>query len=121
MKTFLKFTFAGSFGFLSDLATFLLLGGLMTVHVVRPLSFFVAANVTYFINKNLAFKGRKAYYYRYLLGQSKAFLLNLVIFEGMLLILDSSVYSNANYIAFIVAAPLVLVFNYAYSHFLAFR
>lgn len=91
----------------------------MSIHLARFISFFVAANVTFIINKNWAFKEKKSYYHFYMLGQSKAFVLNVLVFEGVLVLIAKHPFSN--HIAFIVAAPFVLVFNFIYSKYLSFR
>lgn len=119
MKTLLEFSIAGALGFVTDYVVFLILSQWISIHIAKPISFLLAVNVTYLINKYLAFKDKQARYGWYLFGQTKGFLLNFAIFEVLLIMLVHVEYGH--HAAFIVAAAITLIFNFTYARYLAFR
>ena len=79
----------------------------------------LAIHVTFFINKNFAFRGYNARYRWYLAGQLKALIINFIAFEVFLALLGE--YLHGQDIAFVLAALMILFFNFTYSRMLAFR
>ena len=119
MKRFLLFSLSGGVGFISDFTAFLLLQMIINLHIARLFSFILAVNVTYCINELLTFHDRKGYFWLYVLGQSKGFIINYVTFEGTYAALKGIPYST--HIAFIAGSLLALGFNFFYAKIFAFR
>lgn len=86
-RSFAWFVVAGSLAFLVDVGVLALLRNVLGVYAARVVSFWLAATLTWLINRNLSFAGRKASgnmlseYLRYLLLVLGGGAVNLAVYS----------------------------------------
>lgn len=119
MRQFARFVMVGLLGLGADYLAFLLLSWWLPVEVARVLSFLVAVNVTYTLNRLFTFAGGQARYGWYVFGQAKGFLLNYLVFALCLALLPD--WQAKASLAFLAGSAVALFFNFAYAKYIALR
>lgn len=119
MKQFARFVMVGLLGLGADYLAFLALSSWLPVEVARVLSFLVAVNVTFTLNRVFTFAGGQARYGWYVFGQAKGFLLNYLVFTLCLALLPD--WSSKATLAFLAGSAVALFFNFVYAKYIALR
>ena len=115
MGQFYFFCLVGGLGFICDYAIFLTLNLFLNTYFAKIIGFFFFFFLTYALNKWLTFSARKASYSVYILGQTKGFLINILIFSAVYS------YTKSQNISFLIASGTTLVFNFYYAKYFAFK
>ena len=115
MRQFCFFFLVGGLGFICDYVVFLTLNLFLNTYLVKPIGFLCAVQLTYMLNKWLTFPDRKANYVLYILGQTKWFLINILIFSVVYF------YTKNKHISFFIASGTTLIFNFFYAKYFAFK
>lgn len=115
MRQFYFFCLAGGSGFICDYFIFVITHEFVNAYLAKPIGFFCAVQLTYFINKLITFADRTPLYLIYILGQIKGFLINFLVFSAVYY------YTQNQYIGFFIAAGITLLFNFYYAKYFAFK
>ena len=115
MLQFYRFVLVGGVGFFCDFSIFSIFSHIFNIFLAKLISFTIALQVTYCLNKIFTFSKLKPLYWMYILGQIKGFLFNLVVFGLFCYYLDSVT------ISFVLAAGVTLLFNFYYAKYISFK
>lgn len=115
MKRLYFFCLAGGCGFIADYFVFTLISSFYGAYLAKFLGFICAVQITYYVNKTFTFFDKEPNYIIYIIGQTKGFIINYIVFSIIYY------YTQKQQLGFFAAAGITLLFNYYYAKYFAFK